>query len=193
MFTLKEATSADLDFLVAVDLEDEGCASTYMESWGAQELAEHRAKIAAFLSDDDKAAWVGEDTDTGALVGTTLWRFRNRLRETFEGWSIFPELDASLFPPDGAFCEIFQLWVAPEFRRRGLATSLKRHAEAESLRRGVSLIYTHTEERNTHVLAMNHKLGYHEIRRGPIWDEIVRVSLIKPLGEEFTGPAPRRP
>jgi hypothetical protein len=43
------------------------------------------------------------------------------------------------------------------------------------------LIYTHTEERNEHVIALNKKLGYHEIRRGPIWDEIVRVSLIKSL------------
>ena len=30
---------------------------------------------------------------------------------------------------------------------------------------------------------MNRKLGYHEVRYGHIWDEIVRVSLIKPLGE----------
>ena len=30
---------------------------------------------------------------------------------------------------------------------------------------------------------MNRKLGYHEVRCEPIWDEIVRVSLIKPLGE----------
>jgi len=102
------------------------------------------------------------------------------------GWSIFPELNERLFPTDGAFCEIYQLWVAPEYRRRGLATRLKQQAEAESLRRGVKLIYTHTEERNTHVIQMNLDLGYHEIRRGIIWDEIVRVSLIKPLGEWFT-------
>ncbi len=131
----------------------------------------------------DKAAWVYEETETGRLAGLILWRYRNRRQETFEGWSIFPELDECLFPPDGAFCEIFQLWVAPEHRRRGLASGLKRQAEAESLRRRVKLLYTHTEERNTHVIEMNHKLGYREVRRGPIWDEIVRVSLIKPLGQ----------
>jgi ribosomal protein S18 acetylase RimI-like enzyme len=145
-------------------------------------VAEHRSKIAAFISDSDKAAWVYEDTETKRLVGIILWRYRNRLRETFEGWNIFPQLDPCLFPTDGAFCEIFQLWVAPAFRRRGLASSLKQQAERESLRREVHSLYTHTEERNTHVIEMNLKLGYREVRRGPIWDEIVRVSLIKRLG-----------
>ena len=182
MLTLRKATLLDLDFLVAVDLEDEGCESTYMENWGPEERAEHRAKIAAFVSDTDKAAWVWEDTALGRPVGMALWRYRNRLQETFEGWSIFPQLDVGLFPADGAFCEIYQLWVAPEYRRRGLASRLKQQAEKESLQCGVHLLYTHTEERNSHVLAMNLQLGYHEVRRGPIWDEIVRVSLIKPLG-----------
>ena len=36
-------------------------------------------------------------------------------------------------------------------------------------------------DRRTHVIELNHKLGYREIRRGPIWDEIVRVSLVKYL------------
>lgn len=182
MFTLREAAATDLDFLVDVDLQDEGCSSTYREEWGPEEFAEHRDKIAAFLADEDKAAWVYEEAETGRLAGIILWRYRNRLRETFEGWSMFPQLDAGLFPPDGAFCEIFQLWVAPDYRRRGFATGLKRQAEAESLRRGVTLLYTHTEERNAHVIEMNRKLGYREVRRGPLWDEIVRVSLIKPLG-----------
>lgn len=123
-----------------------------------------------------------EDVEAGRLVGMILWRYRNRLQETFAGWSVLPQLDESLFPPDGAFCEIFQLWVAPEYRRRGLASRMKQQAEAESLRGGVRLLYTHTEERNTHVVEMNLKLGYREVRRGPIWDEIVRISLIKPLG-----------
>ena len=183
MFTPKKAAAMNLNFIVEVDLKDEGCSSTYMEDWGPDQFAERRGKIAAFLSDEDKAAWVYEETGTGRPVGIILWRYRNRLQETFEGWSVFPQLDAGLFPPDGAFCEIFQLWVAPEHRRRGLASGLKRQAEAESLRRGVRLLYTHTEERNVHVIEMNRKLGYREVRHGPIWDEIVRVSLIKPLGE----------
>ena len=47
--------------------------------------------------------------------------------------------------------------------------------------RGAGLVYTHTEMRNAHVLALNAKLGYREVRRGPIWDAVIRVSLVKAL------------
>lgn len=181
MFTLREATSTDLNFIVEVDLKDEGVTFPHMAEATPEEFAEHRSKIAAFLSDSDKATWVYEDTETGRVIGLILWRYRNRRQEAFEGWNIFPQIDEGLFPPDGAFCEIFQLWVAPAFRRRGLASALKQQAETESRRRGVHSLYTHTEERNTHVIEMNLKLGYREVRRGPIWDEVVRVSLIKRL------------
>jgi len=172
----------DLDFLVMVDRKDEGSGSTYMNDWGAAEIAEHRDKIAAFVLADDKAAWVYEDTEANRLAGMILWRYRNRLSGNLDEWSVISQLEKSLFPPDGAFCEIYQLWIAPAYRRRGLASRLKQQAETESLRRGVRLLYTHAEERNTHIIEMNLKLGYREVRRGPIWDEIVRVSLIKPLG-----------
>ena len=181
MLMLREAVPSDLDFLVAVDLKDEGVTLPHMAQAGTEELAEHRSKIAAFISDNDKAAWVYEDTKTKRLIGIILWRYRNRLSENFEPWSIFPQLSVNLFPADGGFCEIFQLWVAPEYRRQGLATHLKQQAEVEARRRGVALMYTHTEARNSHVIELNLKLGYFEVRRGPMWDEAVRVSLIKSL------------
>lgn len=182
MLTLRKVTSTDLSFIVEIDLKDEGVTFPHLAEAGPEELAEHRNKIAAFISDHDKAAWVYEDTDTKRLIGIILWRYRNRLQEAFEEWSIFPQLNENLFSSDGAFCEIFQLWVAPDFRRRGFASVLKQQAETESLRCGVYSLYTHTEECNTHVIEMNLKLGYREVRRGPIWDEVVRVSLIKQLG-----------
>ena len=182
MLVLREAVPSDLDFLVAVDLKDEGVTLPHLAGVGSEELAEHRHKIAAFISDSDKAAWVYEDTETGRLIGTILWRYRNRLSESFEAWSIFPQLPANLFPAGGGFCEIFQLWVSPDYRRQGLATRLKQQAEKEALRRGITRMYTHTEECNSHVVEMNLKLGYSEVRRGPIWDDAVRVSLIKLLG-----------
>jgi hypothetical protein len=58
---------------------------------------------------------------------------------------------------------------------------MKLELEAECLRRGVRTIYTHTEVQNQHVLDLNKKLGYREVRRGPVWDSFIRVSLIKSL------------
>ena len=181
MLTLREAVPSDLDFLVAVDLKDEGVTLPHLAQAGPEELAEHQSKIAAFISDTNKVAWVCEDTKTRRLIGISLWRYRNRLSENFESWSIFPQLPVNLFPADGGFCEIFQLWVAPEYRRQGLATRLKQQAEVEARRRGITLMYTHTEARNLHVIELNLKLGYSEVRRGPMWDETIRVSLIKRL------------
>jgi hypothetical protein len=43
------------------------------------------------------------------------------------------------------------------------------------------MVYTHTEARHAHVLALNHKLGYREVRRAPIWDQVNRVGLVKDL------------
>jgi ribosomal protein S18 acetylase RimI-like enzyme len=77
--------------------------------------------------------------------------------------------------------EIFQLWIHSNYRRIGLATKLKEKLEEEALYHKVSLIYTHTEESNNHVIELNKKIGYQEVRRGPIWDDVIRVSLIKQL------------
>jgi ribosomal protein S18 acetylase RimI-like enzyme len=185
MLVLRKAIDADLDFLVetdlAVDIEDAPDEPDEPATWSAAERAAHRAKIASFITDADKGAWVYEDTDSGARAGMILFRFRDRTHEPHNESNdfLFRLIDARHLPPDGRFCEIFQLWVAPPYRRRGLATRLKQQAEAESRRRGLRLIYTHTRASNPHVIELNLKLGYREIRRGPLWDDVLRVSLVK--------------
>jgi len=184
MLALRKATTADLDFLVWVDLEDEGVTHTSQHDSTEQETAEHRNKIAAFVADADDAAWVCVDAATGNSVGAIMCRFRDRSREecTEANDHLFRFLGDGWLPPDCRFCEVFQLWVEPACRRRGLASTMKRRVETEARRRGIALIYTHTEERNSHVIALNRKLGYREIRRGLLGDGAVRVSLVKELG-----------
>jgi GNAT superfamily N-acetyltransferase len=184
MLTLRAATPADFDFLVKVDLQDEGVSSTYQKSWGGPELARHREQMAAFINGEHQAAWIYEERESGNSVGTIMYRFRNVLTDTFHPGSAIPQIDGELFPANGKFCEIYQLWVDPIYRRQGLGSQLKQQAEAESLRRGVRMMYTHTEEQNLHVVELNRKLRYIEVRRGPIWDDIIRVSLIKRLDRD---------
>jgi ribosomal protein S18 acetylase RimI-like enzyme len=171
----------DLDFLVQVDIKDEGVDAGYRDDWVETDFASHREMVRGFVADDDKGAYVLE-TDSGELVGVGMWRFRNIDTEELPADSIFLALPRSLYPPDGAFCEIFQLWVNGNYRRRGLGTQIKLIAEADAKNRMVGMIYTHTEEANEHVVALNLKLGYHAVRCGPIWDDIRRVSLVKTLG-----------
>jgi ribosomal protein S18 acetylase RimI-like enzyme len=173
---LRQATATDLDLLVRVDLDDEGVSSSYRDMWGTHELAAHRLQIASLIVDG--GAHIA-DVD-GIPVGVLLWRPRSL--DTVESGSVFRTIDRRVFPANGMFAEIFQLWVDRKHRRRGVGSALKRELEIAARARLIGMIYTHTEERNDHVLAFNLKLGYREVRRGPIWDELVRVSLVKDIG-----------
>jgi ribosomal protein S18 acetylase RimI-like enzyme len=110
-----------------------------------------------------------------------LVRFRDRFHEPDNEANryLFRYLDSSIFPADGRFCEVFNLWVDKAYRRRGIATQLKQCAEAETRRRGIQMIYTHTMASNRHVLELNDKLGYQAVRTGPLWDQTPRTSLVK--------------
>jgi ribosomal protein S18 acetylase RimI-like enzyme len=170
---IRPAVAADLALLVDIERDDEGITPGHRAAGDNDEAL--RRKIEPFVADG--GAQIA--ADGGAAIGAILWRIRELA--TVEAWSVFREIDASVFPPDGRFAEIFQLWVDPAHRRRGVATALKRALEVAARARGAGLVYTHTEARNAHVLALNARLGYREVRRGPIWDAVVRVSLIKLL------------
>lgn len=187
MYLIREATHQDIDFLTEADLlvgvEDEPETTPTIDTLTVQECAARREKIAGFINTPDKGAWLCVDDQSGENAGMILCRFRHRWQEDFAGPSnqVFQQLEPAVFSADGAFCEIFQLWVHPAHRRQGIATRLKRYLETVARVRSISMIYTHTLARNKHVLALNHKLGYREVRRGPIWDEWERVSLVKYL------------
>jgi ribosomal protein S18 acetylase RimI-like enzyme len=103
---------------------------------------------------------------------------------SFQHFGIYDKFDRKLFPENGRVCEIFQLWVAPDFRRQGIATTLKKKAEEIAVSNHIPMIYTHTEAVNHHVVELNEKLGYTQIRTGPLWDEVTRTSLIKNLDKK---------
>ena len=183
MLTLRAATEADLDFMARIDLADEGVTHHSPRHHTEADHAQRRRELLSYVHGREDGAWIYEDRATSRLVGLIMCRFRDLPNEPATDANLFllKHLNLSLFPDDGRFTEIYQLWIDPEYRRRGLATNLKRHVEIESRRRSVTMVYTHTEATNSHVIDMNLKLGYREIRRGPIGDDIVRVSLAKEL------------
>lgn len=180
MIKLRRANTEDLDFLAIIDLKDEGISVPIYSNMTLSKKEEHREKILKFLFENDKGAFVFEETDSDKRIGMIMYSIANR--DIVYPWkTIFNELERSLFQDDGRFMEIFQLWVHPNYRRKRLATKLKLKLEEEARTYGVNLIYTHTEETNIHVIELNKKLGYQEVRRGSIWDGTIRVSLIKQL------------
>jgi ribosomal protein S18 acetylase RimI-like enzyme len=183
MLTLRNADISDHDFLVRIDWKNDGYTVSDDVAMSEQDKEEHRAKIKRFLVDPDRGAFIVQDTDTGEQVGELMFSVANR--DAVHPWpTIFHQLNREWFQSDGRFIEIFQLWVHPRYRRQGLATKLKLRLEEEARRREVDMIYTHTEEANGHVIELNQKLGYREVRRGPIWDDVVRISLIKKVPHE---------
>ncbi|WP_171651469.1 GNAT family N-acetyltransferase [Paenibacillus foliorum] len=178
---IRKADITDLNFLVQIDLKDEGITSNGETQMTEADLELHREKIMRFVMEKDRGAFIYEDKkDKCRRIGLIMYSICNR-DGNYPWKTIFHELDRSLFQEDGRFVEIFQLWVDPNYRRFGIATMLKLKLEEIAKSNDVNLIYTHTEEQNLHVIELNKKLGYKEVRRGPIWDEIVRISLIKHL------------
>ena len=180
MLTIRAANQSDLNFLVWIDIKDEGVSSSYMANWNDEEWAAHREQIAGYITGKDKIAFVTEEAGSKRRVAG-IYADILHVRDVVERWPMFQTVSTELFPQDGRFCAIFQLWVDPAYRRQGLGSQLKQRVEAEAVRRQVKAIYTHTEATNKHVITLNKKLGYAEIYRGPMWDEIERVALYKNL------------
>ncbi|NHN30478.1 GNAT family N-acetyltransferase [Paenibacillus agricola] len=175
---IRSADKHDLDFLVQIDLLVDGITESSETQLINEDQGKHREKIMKFVTDTKRGAFIYEDKTSSERIGMIMYSIVNRDGK-FLWKTIFNELDRRLFQEDGRFVEIFQLWVAPDFRRRGIATTLKQMVEEVAILNDVNLIYTHTEVQNLHVIALNKKLGYEEVRQGPIWDEVIRVSLIK--------------
>jgi len=58
---------------------------------------------------------------------------------------------------------IKSLWVAPSYRRRGLAIKLKNYVKQQSSAAGVMTITSHVHPHNKKMIQLNHKLGYDQI------------------------------
>ncbi|TMV52293.1 GNAT family N-acetyltransferase [Paenibacillus mesophilus] len=180
MLKIRNAVRTDLEFLVRIDLKNDGYTVSNKLDLTDSEKKDHCKKIERFLTERDRGAILMEDTGSHNPIAMIMYSIANR--DTTYPWkTIYSELDRALFQSDGRFMEIFQLWVHPDYRRLGLATKLKLKLEEEARNRHVDLIYTHTEQSNHHVIELNKKIGYEEVRRGSIWDDVIRVSLIKKL------------
>ena len=121
------------------------------------------------------------ETTTRTLVAFLLYLTRDKLRETFPEGDILARLPNGEFPSDGRFLQVYDLWVSPACRRRGLGAALKRAMEAHARALDFACLLTFTEATNAHVLRLNAQLGYRAIYEGPMWDAVPRVALIKRL------------
>lgn len=55
---------------------------------------------------------------------------------------------------------VYSIWVDEKFRRKGIATKLKQHAEAWARENKLHHIATHVHKENAKMLALNEKQGF---------------------------------
>ncbi|MDQ0878849.1 hypothetical protein QFZ77_007508 [Paenibacillus sp. V4I3] len=153
ILNIRKSNITDHEFLVSIDLKNDGYTLSDVIDMTEQNKEEHSKKIEGYLTDSDKGAFVIEDSASGKPIAMIMYSIANR--DSVYPWkTIYNELDRNLFQID---------------------------LEEEAQKHKVNLIYTHTEETNNHVIELNINIGYQEVRRGPIWDDVIRVSLIKQL------------
>lgn len=181
---VRDAEPRDLEAMTTALVDAEGYTGFFDGQTPAERRASTRASLEPFVSAPNNHGLVVSDSPAGEIIGFILFRYYNRHTDTFPSYSILGKLDPALFPSSGDFCQVYDLWVSPARRRQGLATLLKLEMERHMRSRGVAMVYTHTEQSNEHIIALNERLGYRVIRTGPIWDDVIRVSLVKYLEPE---------
>lgn len=102
----------DLDLLIKIDLDDEGVTPTHETQRSKEDIELHKEKIRNFIVDQDKGAFIYEDTESMEKVGAVMYSLSNCDSE-YPWKTIYRELDRTLFHRDGRFIEVFQLWVHP--------------------------------------------------------------------------------
>lgn len=179
---MRDDKSSAFDIRLAKATDAEAIMRAFASGEGYTELTPP-TDMTAFLQTPNYYGLVATQPHPKSVtyLGVLLFRYRNRFTESaenLEDHGVFKELSPELFSESGDFCEVFDLWVHPSFRRQGIASQLKKKMVAQILQDHIFTVYTHTESRHEHIIRWNQKLGYQIVREGPIWDETPRTSLM---------------
>jgi len=146
---IRQADMDDFYFVVETDVVSEGNEYPYTPM-SFEEEAKYLDEIARFLDNSlnygdteittcPKFALICEDIAKKERIGLLMFLFRDMNAPTFQHFGIYDKFEREIFPEDGKVCEIFQLWVAPEVRRRGIATDLILKAEEIALENNIHM------------------------------------------------------
>lgn len=112
--------------------------------------------------------------------GYILYSIENK-NNTYEWPTVYHLIDESYYDDSGQMLAIYDLQVETVERRKGIALQLKYALEKEAFQLGISTIYSHTTYDNQAIIQLNQKLNYDIVRIGTIWDDTLRVSMVKDL------------
>lgn len=177
MFQIRNQNEHDLDFLQRI-LQREAHAHALFIPQGDETADQLLAQISAYVQDQDKGALIYADEPSGQPVGVAIYRCRGGAGP-FTETEVFSRIDPKVLPAKGDFLEVVLFWIHPDYRRLGLGRELAKRLEGEAHHRNIHTIYLQTEGKNAGAMAFTRAMRYKEVYRGPLWDEVVRVGLIK--------------
>ncbi len=86
--------------------------------------------------------------------------------------AVYNKLLEGIAPDYTTFCEIYNLWIEPSYRRKAIASKLKQALESYMSEMWVNLIFTRTEKENTPVIKLNQKLKYTILKQNILLEHI---------------------
>lgn len=161
---IRKITVDDLELMIQVELEEDP----------SQDYDKVKEKMMTLINADNFGGLIIDN------IGLLLYSIENRSQKY--AWpTVYHELDEHFFDSTGDMVVVYQLWIEENQRRKGYATQLKKALESVARELGISTIYTHTDIKNQHVINLNQNLDYKIVRIGAIWDDTLRVSMVKDL------------
>ena len=169
MFTTRKAIDQDLEFLLTIDR-----MSCEREQYPWAHV-EREPIIRIFVEDMKGFGFVAENEKKS--IGAVMLRISNSSGPFYN--KNLPEILQPILGSSTQFVDIFDIWIDPEYRRKHVATALKRALEEECVERGIEWIFTFQHPENIPAIRMNEKLGYKHIGNSPMYDDVVRVCFLK--------------
>ena len=152
-YTIRKANSSDLPFLLSICFPDGEPDEGFIKS-----IIEDKRNV-SLVCDDRKQ-----------ILGFIIGRVLTKNPPTFPDngvWmqATYNELLEGIVPDNHTFCEIYNLWVASEYRKKGFALKLKQTIESYLTDNEVYFIIASTKKKNKTVIELNNRLKYSVIKQ----------------------------
>ena len=151
--TIRNANSSDLPFLLGICFPDGEPDEGFIES-----IIEDKRNV-SLVCDNGKQI-------SGFIIGRVLIKnLPSSPDNSIWMQATYNELLESIVPYNHTFCEIYNLWVAPDYRQKGISVILKQAIETYLTNEQVYYITSRTEKKNSPVVQINKRLKYSVLKQ----------------------------
>lgn len=152
-YPIRKAGYKDLSFLVKTSFPDGEPEKGFIQS-----IIENKRNVSLVCNDGKKII--------GFIIGRVLTKYPSSSPDNGI-WmqAIYNELLDGIVPDNHKFCEIYNLWIATEYRQKGFALKLKQTIESYLTSKEIYYIVSSTKKKNKPVIGLNKRLKYSIIKQ----------------------------